>query len=132
VDGNDVVAVYKTMQKAVEQARDGKPVLIEAMTFRQGPHTTADDETKYRTTDEEEKWLAKDPIKRMKKYLIKQKLWNEELDQKEYELADDLVTEAFEKAINTPKTEMVDVFESVYEQSTVQVTEQRTFFMKGK
>ena len=99
VDGNDVIAVYLTMKEAVKRAREGKPTLIEAITYRQGPHTTADDPSKYRNQDEEAEWKFKDPLKRVKTYLINNELWNESLDEKEYEKAEEMVTQAFEEAV---------------------------------
>jgi len=70
VDGNDVIAVHAVTEWALERAREGKsPVLIEAFTYRVGAHTTADDPTKYRGSDEEAQWRAKDPLERLEKYL---------------------------------------------------------------
>jgi pyruvate dehydrogenase E1 component alpha subunit len=70
VDGNDVIAVHAVTEWALERAREGKgPVLIEAFTYRVGAHTTADDPTKYRGSDEEALWRAKDPLERLEKYL---------------------------------------------------------------
>ncbi|MCX6498357.1 MAG: pyruvate dehydrogenase (acetyl-transferring) E1 component subunit alpha [Arthrobacter sp.] len=70
VDGNDVVAVHAVTEWALEHAREGKgPVLIEAFTYRVGAHTTADDPTKYRGSEEEARWRAKDPLERLEKYL---------------------------------------------------------------
>lgn len=70
VDGNDVLAVRAVTEWALERARSGKgPVLIEAYTYRQGAHTTADDPTKYRLTEDEQAWLEKDPIVRFEKFL---------------------------------------------------------------
>ncbi|MDQ4503496.1 pyruvate dehydrogenase (acetyl-transferring) E1 component subunit alpha [Sinomonas sp. ASV322] len=70
VDGNDVLAVHAVTEWALARARSGKgPVLIEAYTYRQGAHTTADDPTKYRLSEEEQAWLVKDPIARFEKYL---------------------------------------------------------------
>jgi len=70
VDGNDVIAVHAVTEWALERAREGKsPVLIEAFTYRVGAHTTADDPTKYRGSDEESQWRAKDPLERLEKYL---------------------------------------------------------------
>ncbi|WP_163165184.1 pyruvate dehydrogenase (acetyl-transferring) E1 component subunit alpha [Arthrobacter sp. Alg241-R88] len=70
VDGNDVIAVHAVTEWALEHARQGKgPVLIEAFTYRVGAHTTADDPTKYRESEEEDAWRAKDPLKRLEKYL---------------------------------------------------------------
>ncbi|KRE82054.1 pyruvate dehydrogenase (acetyl-transferring) E1 component subunit alpha [Arthrobacter sp. Soil763] len=75
VDGNDVIAVHAVTEWALERAREGKsPVLIEAFTYRVGAHTTADDPTKYRGSDEEAQWRAKDPLERLEKYLRAQGL----------------------------------------------------------
>ena len=78
VDGNDFLAMTKTFEEASEHAGSGKgPVLIEAVTYRMGAHTTSDDPSKYRTKEEEDEWAAKDPLVRLKKYLMTQKLWTD-------------------------------------------------------
>jgi pyruvate dehydrogenase E1 component alpha subunit len=71
VDGNDVLAVYHVMKQAVERARAGEgPTLIEAVTYRKGNHTTADDATRYRPADEVEEWVnRRDPLERYVKLL---------------------------------------------------------------
>src|SRR5438094_1533575 len=70
VDGNDVLAVYQATKEAAARARDdGVPTLIEAVTYRLGPHSTADDASKYRTEDEVQSWRAKDPLERYKRWL---------------------------------------------------------------
>lgn len=70
VDGNDILAMYSAMNEAVERARAGDgPTLIEALTYRIGAHTTADDPTRYRDAAEVEAWKAKDPLARFKRYL---------------------------------------------------------------
>ena len=75
VDGNDVIAVHAVTEWALDRARRGEsPVLIEAFTYRVGAHTTADDPTKYRGSDEEDQWRAKDPLERLEKYLRSQDL----------------------------------------------------------
>ena len=71
VDGNDLFAVYAVMQQALERARSGQgPTLIEAVTYRIGAHTTADDPTRYRDPAEVEAWKAKDPIARVRRFLL--------------------------------------------------------------
>ncbi|WP_026554015.1 pyruvate dehydrogenase (acetyl-transferring) E1 component subunit alpha [Arthrobacter sp. 35W] len=66
VDGNDVLAVLAATRWALERARSGGgPSFIEAVTYRMGPHTTADDPTRYRDANELEDWRAKDPIARV-------------------------------------------------------------------
>lgn len=70
VDGNDVLASYAVTRIALDEARSGDgPRAIEAMTYRMGAHTTSDDPTKYRTSDEESGWAGRDPIARMAAYL---------------------------------------------------------------
>jgi pyruvate dehydrogenase E1 component alpha subunit len=72
-----------------------------------------------------EDWLAKDPLKRIKAFLLERGIWNEELEQREFALAEQKVTEAFELAANTPKSKVEDIFEIVYEKKTSQLTEQQ-------
>jgi 2-oxoisovalerate dehydrogenase E1 component alpha subunit len=70
IDGNDVLASYAVSAKHLDDARSGQgPSLIEAITYRMGAHTTSDDPTKYRTSDEEQRWGARDPIARYEAYL---------------------------------------------------------------
>jgi pyruvate dehydrogenase E1 component alpha subunit len=70
VDGNDVLAVYQATREALERARaDGTPTLVEALTYRVGPHSTADDPTRYRHQDEVERWRRRDPIDRYRRFL---------------------------------------------------------------
>lgn len=70
VDGNDVLAVYRAAREAVERARRGQgPTLIEAKTYRLVPHTSDDDDRRYRSRQEVEEWARKDPIPRFRAYL---------------------------------------------------------------
>lgn len=70
IDGNDVLASYAVTRQSLEEARAGHgPSLIEAVTYRMGAHTTADDPTKYRTEDEVEYWAKRDPITRYRTWL---------------------------------------------------------------
>jgi len=70
VDGNDVLAVYRVTREAAERARAGDgPTLIEAMTYRIGSHTTADDASRYRSDEEVANWRERDPIERLRRYL---------------------------------------------------------------
>ena len=72
VDGNDVLASLAVTRKAMQAAREGQgPTLIEAFTYRMGAHTTTDDPTRYRLSAELESWKLKDPIERVKQYLIR-------------------------------------------------------------
>ncbi|RLK52108.1 thiamine pyrophosphate-dependent enzyme [Microbacterium telephonicum] len=70
VDGNDVLASYAVTKRALDEARAGDgPRAIEALTYRMGAHTTSDDPTKYRASDEEQYWARRDPIARMRAFL---------------------------------------------------------------
>lgn len=78
VDGNDVLAVYQATKEALDRAKAGEgPTFIEAVTYRLMHHTTADDPTKYRATEEEKDWWTKDPIPRFRAYLEKKGVWDD-------------------------------------------------------
>ncbi|MCY4369972.1 MAG: pyruvate dehydrogenase (acetyl-transferring) E1 component subunit alpha [bacterium] len=82
VDGMDVLAVYSATREAVERARSGGgPTLIEAVTYRYGPHATADDPTLYRSADELSAWRTRDPIDRFKRFLVREDLWSDDIDE---------------------------------------------------
>jgi pyruvate dehydrogenase E1 component alpha subunit len=82
VDGNDLLAVYAASREAVERARRGDgPSLIECVTYRLGMHTTSDDPTKYRSTEEVQAWERKDPLTRFGAYLQKRNLLDGGLDE---------------------------------------------------
>jgi pyruvate dehydrogenase E1 component alpha subunit len=82
VDGNDLLAMYATGLAAREYAQSGKgPVLIEAVTYRLGAHTTSDDPKRYRSPEEEKDWKEKDPVKRLRTYLVSRSLWNEQQEE---------------------------------------------------
>ena len=102
VDGNDLFAMLAALRYAHEYARkESQAVLIEAVTYRKGAHTTSDDPTKYRTTDEEKEWDKKDPLRRMKLFLEKKKLWS---DDQEKKLVDEYEKEIDRQFIETEHT----------------------------
>ena len=70
VDGNDVLAVYQVAQEAMSRARNGEgPTLIEARTYRLVPHTSDDDDRRYRSREEVEEWEKKGPLVRFRPWL---------------------------------------------------------------
>lgn len=78
VDGNDLLAVYQASTEAVARARRGEgATLIEAVTYRLGPHTTADDPGRYRDAGEAEEWRRRDPIARVRTWLEAAGVWDE-------------------------------------------------------
>ena len=81
VDGNDILAVYAASVEARRIAtQEQRPVLIETMSYRLGAHSTSDDPSGYRSKEEEQQWLNKDPIQRMKNWMIGQRWWDEQSD----------------------------------------------------
>jgi len=83
VDGNDILAVHRTTKAALEKARSGGgPTLIEALTYRMGPHSTSDDPRRYREDAEMKKWGERDPIVRFGRYLEGRKLLSREQAEK--------------------------------------------------
>lgn len=111
VDGNDLFAMYAATQEAINRARQGGgPTLIEAYTYRLGAHTTSDDPTKYRDDSEVEKWQSKDPLKRMKAYLIEKGVWSEERDGALIEEYDEYALDVFRKVEVTGETKLEDIF----------------------
>ncbi|KAG5050144.1 hypothetical protein JHK85_011247 [Glycine max] len=89
VDGNDALAIYSAIQAARQMAiTEERPILIEALTYRVGHHTTSDDSTKYRPANEIEWWrVARDPVVRFRKWIEKHGWWN---DMAESELINNL------------------------------------------
>jgi pyruvate dehydrogenase E1 component alpha subunit len=125
VDGNDVLAMYVAVKAAADYARAGNgPVLVEAVTYRMGPHTTSDDPTIYRADSEVEIWAKRDPIDRFKTYLIDKKLLTEEEDQKLEEEFNAFVLESFKHVETTGEVKLEDIFKYTYEEMTPQLTEQ--------
>jgi len=115
VDGNDVLASYAVTAEALERARSGGgPTFIEAFTYRMGAHTTSDDPTKYRSAAEEEFWRQRDPIDRLRAYLVAAgELTAEhtaEIDTAAQELAEHVRRET--KALGRPET--TSMFDHVY------------------
>jgi len=115
VDGNDLFAVYKATKDALARARAGGGVtLIEALTYRLGDHTTADDARRYREVGEVEAWQAKDPMIRTRKYLESKGLWDDARQAAAEERARVMVAEVVKTAegIEAPTTD--DIFDYTF------------------
>ena len=109
VDGMDAVAMYLATQEAVARARDGEgPTLIEAMTYRYGPHATADDPTLYRSREEEESWRHRDPIERLRRFLEERDEWDAAVEEKVTMETSDLVAAAITEIEAQPLPERDD------------------------
>lgn len=125
VDGNDLFAVYEATRQAVQKARNGGgPTFIEGVTFRFGPHTTADDPTKYRTEEEIEPWKPLDPILRLRLYLRDRGLWSEAVDTQTNEEAGKEIDEAVLEAESVDPPAPEDIFKYVFAEMTQPLREQ--------
>jgi pyruvate dehydrogenase E1 component alpha subunit len=129
VDGNDVLACYAVTQAALQRAREGSgPTLVEAYTYRMGAHTTTDDPTRYRMSDELEHWKLKDPIARVKVYLTRHALADQDFfDEVEAE-ADQLGAHLRDGCKALPDPSPLDIFDQVYVEQTDELAEQRDGF----
>jgi len=115
VDGNDILAVYAAAVEARKIAVDQQqPVLIETMSYRLGAHSTSDDPSGYRSPEEEEKWRQKDPINRMKNWLIKQQWWDESRDEKQHKGFHSEILAELKLAEKRPKPPLDDMIADVY------------------
>jgi pyruvate dehydrogenase E1 component alpha subunit len=132
VDGMDPLAVYKVAREAVEKAKsddpeDLRPTLIEAVQYRFGAHTTADDPSVYRDDDEVERWKAKDPIPRLESYLYEQGVLDQERIDAIQESVEDEVADAIETAESLERPEPSAIFEHVYEGMPKRLAEQQRY-----
>lgn len=126
VDGNDILACYSATKRAIEKARRGEgPTLIEAFTYRLGPHTTADDPSRYREQAEVEKWREKDPIARFKRFLVRRGLWSEEDDAKLYEEIEEDIKREIEQAERKQPLRPDVIFADVYGSEPWHLAEER-------
>jgi pyruvate dehydrogenase E1 component alpha subunit len=131
VDGNDILAIYDIMSKAVERARSGQgPTLIETLTYRIGAHTTADDPTRYRDPAEVQAWQAKDPITRFQKFLISRDLLTEDRAQQIVEELEEEVNEAIRIAEAMPPMAPDSFFDYTMANLSSRLEEQRADLLR--
>lgn len=115
VDGNDVIAVRYAVGEAVERARQGQgPSVIEAISYRMGDHTTADDAKRYRDLGEVEAHKKQDPIERLKKYMISKGEWDQNQDEILQEQMNTEVLEAVADYTNISKVTRESLFDYLY------------------
>ncbi len=115
VDGNDVFACLAVTRKAMQAAREGQgPMLIEAFTYRMGAHTTTDDPTRYRLASELEAWKLKDPIERVKAYLVRSGAADAEFFAGVDAQASDLGRHIRKTCQEMPDPQPLAMFENVY------------------
>jgi 2-oxoisovalerate dehydrogenase E1 component alpha subunit len=115
VDGNDVFACLAVTRQAMQAAREGQgPTLIEAVTYRMGAHTTTDDPTRYRLSAELESWKLKDPIERVKQYLIRSGMAREDFFAGVAAEADQVGARIRKACLEMPDPDPLSMFDNVY------------------
>ena len=131
IDGNDFLAVYATTKLAFEKAHNKEPVLIEALTYRYGSHSTADQADRYRDIKELEYWQKTwDPIKRAKLYLQRIGIWNEKWEKELDEQIEDELNKAIDEAEERPEPGPETTFEDVYAQMPWHIKEEMEELLK--
>ena len=126
VDGNDVLAVYRVTREATERARaDGTPTLIEAMTYRMGPHSTADDRSRYQPEDEIERWRSLDPLFRFRKYLETEGAVDHAFVEQVESDAGELAAEIRKGIVGAPSRDAREIFEWTFTELPPHLARQR-------
>jgi 2-oxoisovalerate dehydrogenase E1 component alpha subunit len=130
VDGNDILAVVKATQDAVKRARSGEgPTLIEAVTYRQGAHSSSDDPRAYRADDEHEKLLQTDPIVRFRRYMEEKKLWDASRDEELQSEINKEILSAIEEAEKNGPPPVETLFDDVFAELPPHLREQKEYLL---
>lgn len=115
VDGMDVLACYYVMKEAIKQARSGVgPALVEMLVYRFGPHSSADDDLRYRPQEEIDSWKKRGPLVTMQRFLAKRKLWSEAEEAELQESIKSDLSKAVKAAEAAGKVPVEWMFEDVY------------------
>ena len=126
VDGNDVLATYAVTKAALQRARDGQgPTLVEAYTYRMGAHTTTDDPTRYRLSEDVEHWKLKDPIARVEVYLRRNGLADDAFLSEVAAEADALGERMRRECHALPDPSPLDLFDRVHVEKTAELAAQQ-------
>ncbi|MFG1927586.1 pyruvate dehydrogenase (acetyl-transferring) E1 component subunit alpha [Cryptosporangium sp. NPDC048952] len=129
VDGNDVLATYAVTRRALDDARNGQgPAFIEAFTYRMGAHTTSDDPSRYRIAAELEEWRLRDPIERLRSFLVRQQVADQSFFDEVDAEADALAARVRAGCLEMPDPEPVSIFDHVYAGEQPVLRKQREAF----
>lgn len=115
VDGNDAVAVRDAAEQAIAAARSGKgPRLVEAVTYRLGDHTTADDAARYRPPEEVQARWKEEPIARLRAYLVSRQAWGKAEEEQLSGECQQRVDAAIERYLTTAPRAPETIFDHLY------------------
>lgn len=132
IDGNDVFATYFYTKEALERARNGEgPTLIEAVTWRYGAHTTADNPSKYRDQEESHSKRNRiDPILRIERLMENRGIWDSSYAESVQEKANEIIEQAVTEMENYPPPNVDDLFDHVFEKPTWTIEEQKRDYLQ--
>lgn len=126
VDGNDAVALHEVIGQALERARAGKgPTLVEALSYRLSDHTTADDATRYRPSEELKEAWKREPVARLRNWLHQQGLWDEAREQAWQAETKQLIETAVEAYQAMPPQSVDELYNHLYAECPPGLAEQR-------
>ncbi|OFZ73322.1 MAG: pyruvate dehydrogenase (acetyl-transferring) E1 component subunit alpha [Betaproteobacteria bacterium RBG_16_64_9] len=126
VDGNDVIAVRDGVARAIDKARaGGGPTLIEALTYRLGDHTTADDASRYRDAGELREHWKLEPIARLRQYLAQSGAWDKQREEQLLQECTAQVNRSVEEYLAMPFPSTETMFDHLYEQLPESLRPQR-------
>jgi pyruvate dehydrogenase E1 component alpha subunit len=129
--GNDLLAVYGSVKEALDRARAGEgPWLVEALTYRFGPHTTADDPTRYRHEEEVERMKPFDPLLRLQRYLASKELWSEQEEESILAATRAEVDGEVEKTYGGPPPSPEDMFDYTYADLPAELERQKREYLE--
>ncbi|WP_424810313.1 pyruvate dehydrogenase (acetyl-transferring) E1 component subunit alpha [Rhodococcus sp. 27YEA15] len=126
VDGNDVLAVLAVARQAIRRSREGAgPAFIEAITYRMGPHTTADDPTRYRSNVEVDAWRVRDPLDRIRRLLERNGFFDDEFVARVQMRSDEVAERVRSETIGMPDPAPLSIFDNVYATTHSKLDSQR-------
>lgn len=128
VDGNDILGVIEVTREAVDRARSGQgPTLVEAVTYRVGPHTTSDDPSVYRDESITEEWKTqRDPIERVRRFLTCRELWTEAQEAEWCASVEAELAHCIREAEAAPAPPLESIFEDVYSEMPQHLREEES------
>ncbi|MCD8521331.1 MAG: pyruvate dehydrogenase (acetyl-transferring) E1 component subunit alpha [Saccharospirillaceae bacterium] len=128
-DGNDIIAMLEVVNEALDRARHRKgPTLIEAISYRLGDHTTADDASRYRAADDVQAAWEREPLLRLRRFLTSQGAWSEAMDARWQEHCQALISKAVEQYLATPPQAAEAMFDHLYAEWPAALDEQLDLF----
>ena len=133
VDGNDAIAVFEVTRKALQAARDDyQPSLVEALSYRLGDHTTADDASRYREQQELDAARELEPLIRMKILLQQQFAWRDDEDESLYESCRAQARQAIDNYQAIPEQRPGEFFDYMFASPTADLEQQKQEWLREK